>query len=360
MKMFTRLSVLLLCCLLLVTGLWLSSPIQPKVWSPSSNPNLSGEFSVNNQLDQAALRLSGQGVGPEEITLGPDGMLYTGYEDGRVMRFHPTDVNSAAELFSNTGGRPLGMAFDRAGHLIIADAMKGLLSVNPEGVVRVLVDQLDGERFKFVDDVDIAADGTIWFSDVSQRFNYHSSLYDFLEASMTGRLLSYSPATGKTDVRLEGLFFANGVVLGPNDEFVLVNETAAARVTRLWLKGAKAGQRDTFIGALPGMPDNISFNGQDTFWLSLVGRREAVVESMADQPWLRKLVAALPYKSLLPGQSPGFILGLNLDGEVVANLQASEQGYLTSTSANEYQGRLYIGSYLNDSVAVLPLNRVAE
>jgi sugar lactone lactonase YvrE len=299
-------------------------------------------------------------VGPEEITLGPDGMLYTGYEDGRVVRFHPTDTHRVAELFSNTGGRPLGMAFDRAGNLIVADAMRGLLSVNAKGVVRVLVDQLDGERFKFVDDVDIAADGTIWFSDVSQRFNYHSSLYDFLEASMTGRLLSYSPATGKTQVRLDGLFFANGVVLGPNDEFVLVNETAAARVTRLWLKGDKAGQSDTFIDSLPGMPDNISFNGQDTFWLSLVGRREPVVESMADQPWLRKLIASLPYDSLLPSQNPAFVLGLNLKGEVVANLQASEKGYLTSTSANEYDGRLYIGSYLNNSVAVLPLDRAAE
>ena len=37
------------------------------------------------------------------------------------------------------------------------------------------------------------------------------------------------------------LLFANGVAVGPDDAYVLVNETAAYRVMRYWLKGEKAG-----------------------------------------------------------------------------------------------------------------------
>ncbi len=36
-------------------------------------------------------------------------------------------------VFANTGGRPLGLIFDREGNLIVADAIKGLLSVNKGG-----------------------------------------------------------------------------------------------------------------------------------------------------------------------------------------------------------------------------------
>ena len=66
---------------------------------------------------------------------------------------------------------------------------------------------------------------------------------------------------------MEGLFFANGVALGPDERFVLVNETVTGRVHRL-LKGDRRGERDIFIDGLPAMVDNISFNGSDTFgWL---------------------------------------------------------------------------------------------
>ena len=70
------------------------------------------------------------------------------------------------------------------------------------------------------------------------------------EASMSGRLFSYSPVTGQVTLHWQDLYFANGVALGPNDSFVLVNETGAGRIQRLWLKGERAGQRDR----LPAVP----------------------------------------------------------------------------------------------------------
>ena len=50
---------------------------------------------------------------------------------------------------------------------------------------------------------------------------------------------------------LDRLMFANGVALGPGDEYVLVNETLAARITRYWVRGPKAGQSDTRGGRSP-------------------------------------------------------------------------------------------------------------
>jgi sugar lactone lactonase YvrE len=56
------------------------------------------------------------------------------------------------------------MQFDAQGHLIVADAFRGLLSVAPDRTIAVLVEAVDGQRLHVSNALDIAADGTIWFS----------------------------------------------------------------------------------------------------------------------------------------------------------------------------------------------------
>ena len=232
------------------------------------------------------------GPGPESVAIGPDGRLYTGLQDGRVVRMLAD--GSGVETFVQTGGRPLGMKFDAGGNLIVADAFRGLLSVSPERKITVLADSVNGERMLFPNDLAIAADGAVWFSDASRRFDQHHWMLDFLEGRATGRLLRYDPRTGRVDVVLDRLMFANGVALGPGDEYVLVNETLAARITRYWLRGPKAGQSDIFASALPGYPDNLTYNGRGVFWVALPSPRNSALEALAGWPWLRKVVQRLP------------------------------------------------------------------
>lgn len=49
---------------------------------------------------------------------------------------------------------------------------------------------------------------------------------DFLEARPHGRLLRFDPSTNTTETLLEDLYFANGVALSRNEDFVLVVESA--------------------------------------------------------------------------------------------------------------------------------------
>lgn len=65
-----------------------------------------------------------------------------------------------------------------------------------------------------------------------------------LQGEKSGRLLKYDPKTKKTSFLLGGLHFANGVALGPKEEYVLVVETSSVRVSRYWLKGAKVAPPD--------------------------------------------------------------------------------------------------------------------
>ena len=91
----------------------------------------------------------------------------------------------------------------------------------------------------FPNDLAIAADGVVWFSDASRRFDQHHWMLDFLEGRATGRLLRYDPRTNRVDVVLDHLMFANGVALGPGDKYVLVNPRHSRR-------------RNPAAGATPG------------------------------------------------------------------------------------------------------------
>jgi sugar lactone lactonase YvrE len=343
-----------------VLALYARSPIQAVAFEPPSGA-ASEVFAANEKLAAVIRYLQKVGSGPEDIVKGPNGDFYTGYQDGRIVRFSVRDgqvIEGSYREFVNTGGRPLGMQFDAAGNLIVADAFKGLLSVSPAGDIKTLLDYADDPSLRFIDDVDVAADGTIWFSDVSSRFGLHDYIYDLIEASATGRLLSYTPSNGELKVHLSGLYFANGVSLGPDDSWVLVNETGASRVSRLWLTGPKAGVQDVFIDGLSGMPDNISFNGSDTFWVAIPALRSREIDALASYPFLRKLLGGLPADLLVPTSKLGFVLGLGLDGTVKFNLQSESGVYHTITSVNEYDGHLWLGSLAMPSIAVLPLSVV--
>lgn len=330
-------------------------PFNPVAWTPPADPGKTGAFAPNERLKSTTLALVG-GKGPEDVAFDGQGFLYTGLEDGRIVRVR-ADGSSRPETIANTGGRPLGLQFGADGNLIVADAKRGLLSVAPDGKVRVLTDQAAGGRMIFVDDLDIAPDGVIWFSDASTRFPLEKNLLEVFEGSATGRLLTYDPATGKTEVKFGGLRFANGVALGPDGEYVLVNETLGYRVMRYWIKGPKAGTTDIFIDALPGFPDNIAFDGKDTFWIALVFPRQEMLDSLAAQPFLRRMLYTFTASTGLGDPTPppfGWVIGVGLDGTVKANLQDPSGRVHTVTSVNRFGGILALGSLTMDAIATLP------
>jgi hypothetical protein len=63
-------------------------------------------------------------------------------------------------------------------------------------------------------------------------------------------------------------------------------------VPQHWLTGSKQGQADIFIENLPGSPDNITFNGRDTYWLALYAPRSSVVEFLQARPTLRGILTS--------------------------------------------------------------------
>tara|TARA_Y100000590_G_scaffold239672_1_gene269503 strand:+ start:25901 stop:26923 length:1023 start_codon:yes stop_codon:yes gene_type:complete len=326
---------------------------EPAVWTSQPAPAMKGKFEPNEYLADTEILGLNDGIGPEDIAVDEAGNMYAGYEDGRIVLYDVYGKNQG--VFVNTNGRPLGLAFDANNNLIIADANKGLLSADPNGNLKSLTTEVHGIPFAFTDDVDIGPDGIIYFTDASSKYNIDNYRLDLMEHRPWGRLLSYNPKSGITGSLLGGLYFANGVAVSPDGNYVLVNETSNYQVRKYWLKGQQAGQSEIIINNLPGFPDGISSNGKGIYWIAMPALRKSIVDYCADKPFLRKIILRLPEWLQPSPDRHGFVLGIDGNGKVIHNLQyPSPDSFSPITSVEEKGGILYLGSLTYPGFAQIP------
>ncbi|XP_037032227.1 adipocyte plasma membrane-associated protein-like isoform X2 [Bradysia coprophila] len=274
----------------------------------------------NNYLDNAERLLVNRVLGPEHlITNGKDIYATLVNEVVRINGDHITHVakfGKPCELYQDAlCGRPLGIAFDTiSDDLIVADAYYGIWSVNPKtGDKKQLVspnEKLDGEiprPAKIFNSVAVSETGDIYWSDSSSDFYLEDGVQTFM-ANPSGRLFRYDRTQKLNVLLIDRLYFANGVALSPNEDFVLVAECAGSQIRRFYLKGSKAGTTDIFIDGLPGTPDNITPDSKG-LWIPMPISRDsnhpALWQSASNAPLIRKFVlrvlslVEMPFKSIL-------------------------------------------------------------
>jgi hypothetical protein len=85
----------------------------------------------------------------------------------------------------------------------------------------------------------------------------------------------------------------------------------------------------------------------------LIAPRHVLLDKLADQPWLRKVVQRLP-DFLRPQAFPyGHIIALNGAGEIIIDLQDLTGAYPLNTSVTENHEYLYLGSLITPAIGRL-------
>jgi sugar lactone lactonase YvrE len=325
--------------------------IDPTTWTPPRSPGLEGPWRRNAALAGVEL-LHVPGTGPEDVAVLPDGDLVTGLDDGRICRLS-TD-GRRTEVVADTGGRPLGIEVRPDGTLVVCDARRGLLLVDPAaGTVTTLVDEVDGIPLRFTNNATVHPDGSVYFTESSTRFGIEHFKADLLEHSRTGRLLRWHDGT--VDVAADGFAFANGVTLTHGGQALLVAETAGYRITRVWLDGDRRGDREVLVDNLPAFPDNLSTGPDGTVWVALPSPRDAVLDRLLPRsPALRRMVWALPEQLHPKEKALTFVAGFDEDGTLVHNLQGPGDRFHYVTGVREHDGWLYLGSLVEGALARIP------
>ncbi|WP_346618780.1 SMP-30/gluconolactonase/LRE family protein [Blastococcus montanus] len=292
------------------------------------------------------------GEGPEDVLVDRAGRVLTGLADGRIVRL--AGPGAPVETVARVPGRPLGLELLGDDEVLVCASDAGLLAVSSaDGTVRTLVDEVGGRRLGAVNNAAVAADGTIYFTDSSQRFRIPQWRADLVQRTATGRLFRRAPDGVVTEL-LGGLEFANGVALAADESWVAVAETGAARVRRVWLSGERAGTAEVFVDDLPGHPDNIALGSDGLVWITLPSPRVAALAAIHRLPApVRTLLGMLPPAlQPRPGRTLG-VLAVDGSGREVHRLQGEIPGFEMLTGVRESGGTLWFGSLTGSTLATV-------
>ncbi len=337
-------------------------PVEPEAYAPPEPPSLVGAYAPNRALDAAELvDLPGDAAGPEDLALMTDGTVYTTDHDGVLYRIDGARPVEADRL----GGRPLGLKGGADGALYIADSYRGLMRWTGPGTLETLVPDINGEPVIYANQLDVARDGTVYFSNSSDRFDPETmggtkptSVLTIWEQSATGYVARRNP-DGSLEKVAEGFVYTNGVALSPDEDFLLIAETGRARVHRLWLSGPQAGTREVFLDNLPGYPDNIEAQGDGTYWMAFASPR-VPAEVLMPYPFLRKVIWRLgPMVRPAPIEQ-GMVVQFDGQGRILRMLQDPDGRLGITTGAMVAGNHFYVMTLDSPGFGRLPAADLPE
>ncbi len=349
--------------LVLITSFAISIAIQsclitPLSWTPPKKPKLDGPLSENNDLKSTKwINLNGW-YGPEDIAFDNQENLYCGvhisktdFSDGRILKI---DTKGRITVFCKTESWVTGLHFDKNENLIACDQKRGLISVNKKGEITILASEdVSGNKFLFPNDVDIASDGVIYFTNTSSKypFSRKNARRIIFEAKPDGGLYSYSPETKVVSTLIDSTFFGNGVAVSKNNTFVLMVDLTKYRVIRYWLKGLNKGKIDVFLENLPGLPNGISRRKDGSFWLGFSTRRSDILDKIQPNIGIKKIIYGLPLWIQPKQEQFGMLMHISETGKILKTFYDTTGKYVSEASSiEEHKGFLYIGGDITDHI----------
>jgi gluconolactonase len=203
-------------------------------------------------------------------------LVWSDIPNDRLMRYDETD--GSVSVFWQGCGNHNGHTTDREGRLISCEHLARCVSrIEHDGSRTVLATHWTGKRLNSPNDVVVAADGAIWFSDPTYGIDmdYEGEIAESeIGSSNVYRL---DPDTGALDAIVTDRVKPNGLAFSPNGKHLYVADTGRSHVPDLPVtitrypvaKGGKAvGEGETFATCPAGFYDGFRVDRHGNIWTS--------------------------------------------------------------------------------------------
>jgi gluconolactonase len=214
----------------------------------------------------------------EAPVIGPGGNLY--FVDVLNGRIHSLEENGHVKVVAEYDGEPNGLKFGPDGRLYVADYKNGLMICDVlTGSVSPLVERVNGERFKGLNDLVFDRSGTLFFTDQG-----NTGLQD-----STGRVYCLSNG-GKLRQLLSNVPSPNGIAVSPDSRTLYLAVTCANQVWRMPLEASgdigKVGVYLQLSGRTGG-PDGIAVDERGNLVVAQIGSGIVWLFGALGEPLLR-------------------------------------------------------------------------
>jgi gluconolactonase len=164
-----------------------------------------------------------------------------------------------------------GMVLDREGRLVVCE--QGTLTTAARisrldrrtGDLETIVDNCGGLPFNSPNDVVVARDGAVWFTDPSyghlQRFRPAPLRHD--------AVYRHDPSTGETAVVAERFDKPNGLAFSPDEQVLYVSDNGAPHhLLAFTVEGTRLGSSRRVAEGTPGHPDGLKVDESGLIYAS--------------------------------------------------------------------------------------------
>lgn len=200
-------------------------------------------------------------LGGFQFTEGPlwvkGKLLFSDIPASTIYRWTPGDPR--AEVYRRPSGRSNGLTLDKRGRLIACEHDRRLTRTEPDGTVKVLAERYGGKRLNSPNDVIVASNGAIYFTDPPYGLN----------DKQEGKELPYQGVyrlgtRGKLTLLDDTFERPNGLAFSPDESKLYVDDTARRhiRVFDVRKDGSIRNNRvfAELKGAKPGNPDGMKID----------------------------------------------------------------------------------------------------
>lgn len=201
-------------------------------------------------------------------------LVWSDIPNNRMLRWVP---DAGVSVFRMPSDHINGNTRDREGRLVsCSHGARGVLRTEPDGAVTVLADRYDGKRLNSPNDVVVAADGAVWFTDpdygiLSDYEGYRS------EREQAGcYVFRLDPQTGELTVAVDDFVKPNGLCFSPDESILYVADSGFShdpdgphhiRAFKVGRNGALTGG-EVFAEVSPGLPDGFRTDTEGNVWTS--------------------------------------------------------------------------------------------
>jgi gluconolactonase len=201
-------------------------------------------------------------------------LLWSDIPNDRIMRWD--ESSGHVSVFRSPSQNANGNALDRQGRLVTCEQLtRRITRTEHDGSITVIADRIEGKRFNSPNDVIVASDGAIWFTDPTYGID---SDYEGRRAASEirqSRLYSVDPSDASVRVAGDDFVQPNGLAFSPDERRLFVSDTGRTHVedgpAHIRVFDVNAGKLtggDVFAECSAGLFDGFRLDEVGNVWTS--------------------------------------------------------------------------------------------
>jgi gluconolactonase len=201
-------------------------------------------------------------------------LLWSDIPNDRIMRWD--ESSGHVSVFRSPSQNANGNAVDRQGRLVTCEQLtRRITRTEHDGSITVIADRIEGKRFNSPNDVIVASDGAIWFTDPT--YGIDSDYEGRRAASEIGqsRLYRVDPSDASVHVAGDDFIQPNGLAFSPDERRLYVSDTGRthvesgpAHIRAFDVNGGELTGGDIFAECTAGLFDGFRLDEAANLWTS--------------------------------------------------------------------------------------------